>query len=301
MNFEQRSLEFIERCRVRGLSVNTCRAYERDLADFSLWLGNDPDKETITRELLGRWLKHLSDRGLAPASIKRKLACLKSLFKWLKAEGYIPENPFVGFQSDIRLPRRLPRNLNRIELRALFQALKNDQSNHLTKSTRRLSIELLLVTGIRVGELCAIELDDIELSCDAITINGKGNRQRRVFLTDRETQRQLDAYLKLRTKYNPAHNRLLITPTGSAAEPDYIRRHLHKLGKEAGLKRRITPHMLRHSAATELLERGVDIRYVQKLLGHASIATTEIYTHVSDAGLRATVEAANVRKRLIAS
>jgi len=299
MNFEQRSLEFIERCRVRGLSTNTCRAYERDLADFSLWLENDPEKETISRELLGRWLTHLTDRGLAPASIKRKLACLKSLFKWLEAEGYIPENPFVGFQSDIRLPRRLPRNLNRMELRALFQALKNDQSNRITKSTRRLAIELLLVTGIRVGELCGIHLDDIELSCDAITINGKGNRQRRVFLTDPETQRQLNAYLKLRAKYNPTHNRLLITPNGSSVEPDYIRRHLHKLSKEAGLKRRITPHMLRHSAATELLETGADIRYVQKLLGHASIATTEIYTHVSDAGLRTIIESANVRQRII--
>ncbi len=156
----------------------------------------------------------------------------------------------------------------------------------------------MFTTGVRVGELCSLRLSDIDLPSRILGVRGKGNRERRVFLVDADIVGLIKQYLVLRNLLGPVTDIFLVTSRGTPASPDHIRRHLHKLTAETSIMKRITPHMLRHSAATQLLENGVDIRFVQKLLGHSSIATTEIYTHVSDASLRSAICAANPRKRI---
>lgn len=301
MDFQCVTEEFFDHCARKGLSDHTLRAYRQDLRDFRTWLTRAGELEPLHRDTIVEWIADLRQRELAPASIRRRLACLKVLCRWLEDEERIEQSPFHRLRTPIQIPKRLPRNLSPQELKSLFdQAARPDRaaSPDIQHATLRLALELMFGTGIRVGELCAIRLDDLDPERGSIRIAGKGNRERRVFLPDPRLRNLLNEYVALRDTTNPTTNRLLITRHGTAVRPDYIRRRLRKLSEDAKLDRRVTPHMLRHSAATQLLESGVDIRFVQKLLGHSSISTTEIYTHVSDSALRTAICQANPRQRL---
>ena len=301
MDFQCVTEEFFDHCARKGLSDHTLRAYRQDLRDFRTWLTRAGELEPLHRDTIVEWIADLRQRELAPASIRRRLACLKVLCRWLEDEERIEQSPFHRLRTPIQIPKRLPRNLSPQELKSLFdQAARPDRaaSPDIQHATARLALELMFGTGIRVGELCAIRLDDLDPERGSIRIAGKGNRERRVFLPDPRLQSLLNDYVALRNAMSPTTNRLLITRNGTAVRPDYIRRRLRKLSEDAALDRRVTPHMLRHSAATQLLESGVDIRFVQKLLGHSSISTTEIYTHVSDSALRTALRQANPRQYL---
>jgi integrase/recombinase XerD len=152
-----------------------------------------------------------------------------------------------------------------------------------------MAAELLLATGIRVAELAGLRDGDIDLVAGVITIIGKGRRQRRVCVPDAEIRELIVAYRVARDARERATDAFLANSRGGGASPQYIRRLVRQLGENAALTRRVTPHMFRHSVATYLLEEGVDIRYIQRLLGHRSIVTTEIYTHVADAALRSRI------------
>ena len=151
----------------------------------------------------------------------------------------------------------------------------------------------LFATGLRVGELATVALAEIDAAEGSILVRGKGNRERRVFLPGAEAAAALRRYLDSRRAIPSPLDRLLVTLSGTAISAQHLRRRITTLAENAGLTRRVTPHMLRHTAATQLIEAGVDIRFVQKLLGHASIATTQIYTQVSDTSLKATMERAD--------
>jgi integrase/recombinase XerD len=157
----------------------------------------------------------------------------------------------------------------------------------------------MVATGIRVGELCAIKLSDVSPDCATIRIYGKGARDRVVYVTDPVLRQGLARLMNIRRAQELPS--LLINRRGSPMRPQSVRAKLRKIAGQAGLQRRVTPHMLRHTAATLLIETGVDIRFVQRLLGHSSIATTEIYTHVAEEALRATLERSNVLASLGAS
>jgi integrase/recombinase XerD len=153
---------------------------------------------------------------------------------------------------------------------------------------------------MRVGELCDLTRPRLELSDGTIYLRGKGDRERAVFLTDPDVRGLVADYLELAPRltsaaFPAARTPLLLTPRGRPATPQHVRQLLRGLGERAGLTRRLTPHMLRHTAATHLLEAGVDLRYVQRLLGHQSVATTQMYTAVTHASLRAVIEGAGVR------
>ncbi|MCW8914618.1 MAG: tyrosine-type recombinase/integrase [Magnetovibrio sp.] len=290
---------FLGHCRSKGLSAHSLKAYRQDLNDFSFWLERNNRAEPFTKEAVTDWVLSLQDRAMAQASIKRRVACLKVMCRWLEDEEVIEASPFHRMRLSIRLPRRLPKNLKRNELQALYQAarqLPDLPSKRMTRLTLHLAMELMFTTGVRVGELCNIRVDDIDFSEGSIAIRGKGNRERRVYFVDEEMNNFVQSYLKERKRIGTPSALLLVNHWGGPVSPDYIRRHLKTLAQEAGIERPVTPHMLRHSAATELLENGVDIRFVQKLLGHSSISTTEIYTHVSDSSLRSAVKNANTRK-----
>ena len=289
-------LLFSNFCIRQGLSPHTIRAYRSDLQDFQKWRSSQ-DYQILDRETLGAWLEEMRNRNYTPATIKRKLATIKVALNWLEAMNFIKKNPFHGFKILLKLPKKLPRALSRSNLSALFRQAEQDVQNQacLRTKTIRLALELLFVTGIRVGELCSIKLQDIDLDSGVIKVNGKGSRERQVYVVNDNSLLLLSKYTKERATYRPSTNTILLTSRGSAATPDFIRRNLHCLARHAGIKSRVTPHMLRHSAATQLLEQGVDIRYVQRLLGHSSISTTEIYTHVSNASLKACLKQADPR------
>jgi integrase/recombinase XerD len=165
------------------------------------------------------------------------------------------------------------------------------------ESTTLLAVALMVSTGVRVHEVVGIRCHDIDLPGRAIRLLGKGGRERQVFLTNDWIADLTSAYIEARSTLGLPHSRLLFNLHHDPLTPPTMRSRLAKAAVAAGLTPRVTPHMLRHTAATQLIEAGVDIRYIQRLLGHASLSTTEIYTHVSDRALRRVVSDADVLGR----
>ncbi|HBN51735.1 MULTISPECIES: tyrosine-type recombinase/integrase [Thalassospira] len=290
--------DFMVHCRFKDLSRHTLRAYDRDLKDYRLWFSRSGRRNPFEKHSILAWVEDMRTRNLAPASVKRRVACLRAMFRWLEQEERLDENPFHKLHTLVRLPRKLPRNLTSAELRLIFETseLRRVGQDNPELATLALSLELLLATGIRVGELCSITVGDIDLEAGNIRIRGKGNRERNVYIVDSELHQQITVYMTLRSRHGARGTGLLFSSGGGKVDPGYIRKMIHDFVGKLPLDRKVTPHMFRHTAATRLLERGVDIRFVQKLLGHASISTTEIYTHVSDRQLRTVVEMASPRR-----
>ncbi len=310
--------QFITQCKIdKNLSPNTLRAYHNDLQQFQLFVGTDSLAGDCDKKRLRSYLAYLlEERKLKESTVKRRIACLKTMFRWLEEEELVASSPFHRLNFRIRIPPRLPKILSREETRNLllaptqwlkgngkldyrnlhFKHLLPRQFNHFTTL---ITLELLFCTGLRVGELVSITLNDISLQEGVITIIGKGNRQRRVFIPDDEVRSLVMQYIHARKKFNPATDILLLNSRGKAASTQFIRKLVIEAGKNAGIKCHVTPHMLRHSAATQLLEAGLDIRYVQKLLGHHCISVTQIYTHVSDGNLNEMICKINPRRRVL--
>ena len=290
--------EFLRDCaNVRKLSEHTIRAYRLDLTRFTRFVGPRTNITSFDRNVLLQYVEYLfTEHHLKETSAKRHVASLRSLFRWLEDNGHVAEDPFRGARVRIRLPRRLPRVLSRAELATILQ---HRPSGDFASLTARIAAELLFATGIRVAELASLRDDDIDLTAGVITIIGKGSRQRRVYIPDSEIRDLVIAYRHARNALAHAPIFFLVNSRGDPASPQFIRRLVRQLGENAALTRRVTPHMFRHSVATYLLEEGVDIRYVQRLLGHRSIVTTEIYTHVADAALKSRVIERHPRKAIL--
>lgn len=280
---------FFHHCQTaNSLSEHTLRAYRHDLKDITQFLGLCTELKDITKDEIRRYIGHMREqRKLKETTIKRRIACMKLLFKWLQQEAAIPTNPFDTLNEKIRLPKRLPRALDVGDLSLLRKAISIQGSeSHFDQACASTAIRLLLESGIRVGELAAIKLDDLSLSDRAIRIRGKGNRQRLAYLTSATLHKAITQYLQLRLVVSTDATHLFVTEEGAPLTPAALRTSLRKMSTSVGVSKRVTPHMLRHTCASQWLEGGLDIRYVQKLLGHQSISTTEIYTHVSDKQLR---------------
>ena len=290
--------EFLRDCaNVRKLSEHTIRAYRLDLTRFTRFVGPPANITSFDRNVLLQYVEYLfTEHHLKETSAKRHVASLRSLFRWLEDNGHVAEDPFRGARVRIRLPRRLPRVLSRAELATI---LEHRPSGDFASLTARIAAELLFATGIRVAELASLRDDDIDLTAGVITIIGKGSRQRRVYIPDSDIRDLVIAYRHARNALAHAPAFFLVNSRGDPASPQFIRRLVRQLGENAALTRRVTPHMFRHSVATYLLEEGVDIRYVQRLLGHRSIVTTEIYTHVADAALKSRVIERHPRKSIL--
>lgn len=295
MNLQDACESFLSHCRSAvSLSEHTLRAYTFDLKDFQNHAKRETDLSSLDKENLRQFIRHLrEERMLKEITIKRRIACLKLLFRWIKQEGVIAVNPFDNLHERIRLPKRLPRALGSEEVNLLSKAVNLEPSDDsFQEFATGIAIKLLLTTGIRVGELVKIDIDDLFLADSSLKIHGKGNRQRLVYLFEPKLNQAIARYLPLRRTKSAETKKLFITEAGIPFTTQKTRKLLGNLACGAGIERRITPHMLRHTTATQLLEAGVDIRYVQKLLGHQSISTTEIYTHVTDHGLRGALKRA---------
>jgi integrase/recombinase XerD len=296
---------FLEHCRLaKSLAANTLRAYHGDLSDFARAAGSHTALDAIDKTSVRDYVRTLRDvRRLHASTVRRRVAALKVFFRWLEREELVTLSVFHRLDLPIRLPHRLPRALDPQEMRRLLQtAHAATQQSSATSDYDALLLHFIVVvlftTGLRVGELTAVRLDDVSLREATINVRGKGNRERRVYLPGRQAFTVFARFLKARKTIDTPSHALLIQPDGTSLTPQRLRVRLRALGTAAGITRRVTPHMLRHTAATQLLEAGVDIRFVQRLLGHASISTTQIYTQVRDVALKATLGRANTLARL---
>ncbi|MBQ4811362.1 tyrosine-type recombinase/integrase [Pseudoalteromonas luteoviolacea] len=304
---------FLLHCQyVRKLSPHTLRAYERDLDTF-VTLVDEKSVLNIDKHHLKLYLFNLHQTDLGIRSIKRRVACLKSMFRWLEQEEIITSNPMLKVDTTLKVPNQLPRNIPKKNLRKMLKTAREElgltkgqgyelqsvgalinSAKDLNKLTCVLSLELLFATGVRVSELVSIEMNHIMLKERKVKVLGKGQRERFVFLPSIEILTLLNTYTSVRSKLEIESIFLLVNSRGNQASPHFVRKLLRETAEKASIDR-ITPHMYRHSSACQLLESGVDIRYVQKLLGHQSILTTQLYTHVNDNELQKKITKANIR------
>ena len=295
MTIEEVCQAFLKYCLIeRHLSGHTLAAYRQDLDEFARYFGAHSALSDVSASRLLDYAQHLKNtRGLAPATVRRRLACLRAMFGWLVRRGHLPASPFSTVELRVAMPARLPRCLNAAEIAALLRP------GIAVSPTTRLAVLLMFATGMRVSELAALRIGDIDLATGSMRIHGKGNRERHVFLPDEALAAEIRTYIERERPSGADSLRLLVNSRGHPATAEALRTRIIALGKRARLTRRITPHMLRHTAATSLLEAGVDMRFVQRLLGHRSITTTELYTHVTDRALQLAVTTANTYRAIM--
>lgn len=289
----------------RDLSPHTIRAYDGDIGAFERHLGVCASVNQIDRGRLVGFMEEQRAEGLSATSIRRRASGLRGFCRWLLSCRLLAADPWVGATVAIGRSRKLPRILPAHELDCLFSYLQkaagvgdaSDLDEVLDRpheATTLLAVALMVATGVRVHEVVGIKCQDIDLPSRSLRLVGKGRRERQVFLTNDWITGLTRAYLETRTTLSVAHSNLLFNLRDAPLTTPAMRSRLRKAGRNAGLRTRVTPHMLRHTAATQLIEAGVDIRYIQRLLGHASLSTTEIYTHVSDRTLKRVVSDADV-------
>lgn len=266
----------------KGYSPNTLKAYLADLQDLTLILGAESSAEAITLESLRDWLWRQSEKGASKATIARKSAAARAFTLWLHKAGYIAEDPGLRLRSP-KAGRSLPKVVSRESLDQVFRALESRATTDNPSGLRDLAmVELLYATGARVSELAALDLGNVDFSRNIVRLMGKGSKERMVPF-GQPARDALDGWLR--------HGRNLL-----AQEKTDSAMFLNSRGLRVGVRQIYAlvaallentptgtagPHSLRHSAATHLLDGGADLRAVQELLGHASLGTTQIYTHVS--------------------
>lgn len=275
------------------LSPNTRRAYAADAASLSRYLdGNRPIAEIRSAEL-----QHLLEgelaTALAPASVRRRLIGLRMFFDWSTKCGLTPVDPMTGVQVRFRRQRSLPRALSAADASRLARQAQREweDSACAVSLVNFVAVGLLLSAGLRAGEAVTIRMMDVGTEDGTIRILGKGLRERIVFVPH---PRLRGAVRQLASMRDEPSATLLFSRRNTPLSAATLRARVKALASRASIAGPVTPHMLRHTAATQLLDRGADIRQVQRLLGHASLTTTEIYTHVSDEALRRVVTDADV-------
>jgi integrase/recombinase XerC len=270
----------------RNCSPNTVAAYEDDLRQFTLFLRESSidSLEKVDHIVIRRFLASLLDLGFARPSIARKLACLKSFFRYLRNSGTIAANPTVNTVSP-KLEKRLPRFLDEKSVARLME--QPDRST--PEGARDAAIlELLYSTGIRLGELLGLRERDIDFSNGTVKVTGKGSKQR-IVPFGRKARAAMRAYLEARPallRRGPPPDALFVTVRGNPMHPKGVNVLMNRYIARVSDIEKKSPHLLRHTFATHLLDRGADLRAVKELLGHESLSTTQVYTHVSIDRLR---------------
>lgn len=265
----------------KGYQENTIISYQKDLNQF-LKYSKNINVSNIDYEYIRKYLKFLHDKKYNKRSVSRHISSLKSFFKYLLKIGVIKKNPMVLITNP-KLDKNLPNFVNYYDLEKLLNA--SDQ-NDILGLRNALILELLYSSGVRVSELVNIKLDDIDFSNSRILILGKGNKERYVIYGS-ICEKLLNKYLEeSRILLNKNSDYLFLNKFGNKISDRAIRMIIDDIVKKSGLKQNISPHTLRHTFATHLLNEGADLKIVQELLGHENISTTGIYTHVSNEKLR---------------
>ena len=264
----------------RNLSPRTLEAYQRDLKHYLFFI---VDKDIISLSNISQmhireYIRSLNEKGLAASSIARIFSSIRSYHKFLSAENYVNENPTLILTSP-KAPKKLPHVLMEEEISAIINAVV--ETFQYAKRDKAI-IEMLYSCGLRVSELCALSLNNLYLNDDMIRIMGKGSKERLLPVGGR-AKNFLNEYLihcRPGIQKDKGSSSVFLSRNGNPLTRAMINNILRKWSQVAGISKSVSPHTLRHSFATHLLEGGADLRFVQALLGHSDISTTQIYTHL---------------------
>ena len=277
--------QYIEHCQYRKrLDYKTLKAYQIDLKQYA---GSCPSmKNALSKEVVDRYITNLH-KQYKPKTVKRKIASLKAFFHYLEYQELIKENPFnkldTRFREEKLLPKTIPFHSIQKFLSVLYEQKSLASSDYQLRCCVRdiAVIELLFATGMRISELCSLKPESIDLESGNILIYGKGAKERVIQIGNPEVISALLLYQEYFEEDIAACGYFFVNKRKNKLSDQSVRFMIKRYAEIAGITQHITPHMFRHSFATLLLEQDVDIRYIQQMLGHSSISTTEIYTHVS--------------------
>jgi len=276
----------------KGLARHTLDSYRRDLDRLQVWANqNKTQLAELTRSDLRKWIASLSREGLAPTSIARIVSATRGFFKFLMLDGHIKSHP----AEDLDTPQRfsyLPKFLTEDEINRLFAAPDVATEEGIRD---RAVLEVMYACGLRVSELVGLKQADVDLLAGLIVCHGKGNKERRVPL-GKSAIHWLQQYSAVKAGYGKATSPFVFLHRGRPFTRQIAWAMIKRQAEKAGIKN-VSPHTLRHSFATHLLQHGADSRSVQALLGHSDISTTQIYTHITDLHLRAAYDRHHPRAR----
>ena len=278
--------EYIEYCEYRKrLDRKTLKAYRIDLKQYMDYLQNI--SEFYSKDNLDQYITHLH-KQYKPKTVKRKIASLKAFFHYMEYKEILSENPFarldIRFREAKLLPKTIPFHIIQTFLSTIYRQKEQAVSEYQLRCCIRdiAVIELLFATGIRISELCSLRPSDIDFVSNNLLIYGKGAKERILQIGNPEVLSALSLYHKTFKSDIDACGYFFVNRLQKKLSDQSVRYMITHYAKLAGIEQHLTPHMFRHSFATLLLEQDVDIRYIQRMLGHSSISTTEIYTHVSN-------------------
>lgn len=285
-NFKQHIKNYLDYCSLqKRLDGKTIKAYRIDLTQFANYI-EKPKLADITQDTIEQYISHLH-QNFQPKTVKRKIASLKALFHYFEYREIITQNPFNRVQIKFREPIILPKTIPLHTVERLLKTIYRQQINAKTQYQRKNALrdaavcELLFATGMRISELCSLNINDVNLQDGTILIYGKGSKERRLQLGNPDVIAILKKYRdQFFSEINNCRN-FFVNQSGKPLSDQTVRRMITKYTTLAAIDLHITPHMFRHTFATSLLEADVDIRYIQEMLGHSSINITEIYTHVA--------------------
>lgn len=274
----------------RNASPNTLEAYRSDLEQFMAWLVGQFDDsaswESVTREEIRGWMAEMSEKGLSKSTMIRKTAALRSFYKYMVKRGHLPKNP-TALMPSIKKGRHLPPVVTEPEVKYMLDGVLDLDADD--QVLERAIVELLYGSGIRVSELTSIQLDDIDLHKQLLRVVGKGRKERIVPIGTKATEainRWLEARKRIAAESKGAASQhLFLTKRGGKPYREFIYRVVNDIMREMEVGQK-SPHTLRHTFATHMVDHGADIRVVKELLGHSSLATTQIYTHTSKEHVR---------------
>jgi site-specific recombinase XerD len=276
------------------LARHTVAAITSDLSVFAGSPHMPPEIRGLDRVLLDKHVTHLQEvRGLKLASVRRHIATIRRFAVHLvSSQNCNPD--LLGWKPQLPKPRRLPRPVARTDARRILRACESFASS---SSTTASALCLMMGVGLRIGEVCALNCGDFSSDGQRLHVYGKGSKERVVYISNSALRRRVRSQIAGRCESSPA----FLNEEGGRLSTGALRRRITTLVRQAGIERRVTPHMFRHSAATWHLEAGIDIRIVQRLLGHASISTTEIYTQVADRHLELALSRADILRTVTAA
>lgn len=284
-DFQDQIPSYLRYCQYqKGLDVKTLKAYQIDLTQFSAFMQHN--NLELTRDGITTYITSLY-QSYKPRSIKRKIASIKAFCGFLEYEEKIAETPFSRLRLKLSAPMILPRTISLSSINDILVAAYREKNQAKTMKQQEIALrdvailELLFATGVRVSELCSLQCDDVRLNDGEIRIYGKGSKERFVQIANSDVLEVLHSYQQSYKNDIEKTGVFFVNRLHKPISDQSVRNIVDKYSTLAGIKNHITPHMFRHSFATLLLEEGVDIRYIQRLLGHSSIVTTQIYTHVA--------------------
>lgn len=304
INLSEQTGSYLDFCKYqKNLNEKTLKAYSIDLRQFTEYI--QPSNYELSRAILTNFITELHKK-YKPKSAKRKIASIKAFFVFLEYEGIISESPFAKLKIKFKEPCLLPRTIPLKTIEKIF-SIAYREAHGIEKCSTCQSVaalrdiavlELLFATGVRVSELCNLRVADIDLEQGNIKIYGKGAKERMVQIANAQVLQALKIYYQAFQTDIATSGYFFVNRLHHRLSEQSVRFMINKYVTKCNLSSHVTPHMFRHSFATLLLEEDVDIRYIQELLGHSSITTTQIYTHVATAKKREIITLKHPRNKI---